>query len=250
MIVRAMLHHAWWSIRGRFLIAALAVVAHAAILALGFRRFAGGVPSSWELGPADRARVEALAQVPFDVYLGQTWAGGGLATLLAVIAVALAVGGVAAERRQETLDLTLSLPAPRGGWLAARGALVTALVTLLALISAVVVAGIGVAMGHPIPVSTLLGTILLAGVGAGYAAALGLFSTTITRDSVAALLLGLGVLYLLGGVGESASVWAPGAWQDLGRWSTAAPWRSLGGWLGVVALSAGGAIWRFTRTEV
>ncbi|MGE0554565.1 MAG: ABC transporter permease subunit [Gemmatimonadales bacterium] len=250
MIVSAMLRHAWWSIRGRFLVAGMVVVTHAAILALGFRRVAGGVPSNWELSAADRAQIEALAQVPYDVYLGQTWAGGGLASFLTVIAVALAVGGVAAERRQQTLDLTLSLPARRGGWLIARGALVMALATLLALISAVVVAGIGVAMGHPIPAGTMLGTILLAGVGAAHAAALGLFSTTITRDSVAALLLGLGVLYLLGGVGESASVWAPGGWQDLGRWSAAPPWRSLAAWLGVVVLGAGGAIWRFSRTDV
>jgi len=250
MIARAMLQHAWWSIRARFLVAVLVAVTHAAILALGFRRFADGIPGNWELGPAERARIEALAAAPFDEYLQQTWAGGDLATVLAMIAVALAVGGVASGRRQQTLDLTLSLPTSRSGWLLARGALVTALAAIIALVSALVTAGVGVAMGQPLSIVTMLGTVLLAGVGAAHAAAIGLLSTTITRDSIAALLLALGLLYLLGGFGEGASTWAPGAWQHLGRWAATPPWQSLGSWLAVIAIATGVAAWRFSRMDL
>ena len=247
MPVDAMVRHVWWTLRGRAAVALAIVSVQALALASRFGGLGAAVPADWELGTQDRVALEALAAVPYREYLRQTWAGGDLAVALALIAVALTVGGVAAERRRDTLDLTLSLPVPRSRWLLVRGAVVTVLLVLLGFASAAVVAIGGHGAGG-VPGGLLIGVPFLAGIGAASGVALALLAGTVIRDAIPAALIALLALYLLGGGGDPGTSWAPGAWLDIRRWASP-PWVSLATWGVLVAGAAGLAIHRFNRID-
>lgn len=241
----ALLRHAWWSIRGRALASALAVSAHAVAMSVLFARFAAN-PGAIELTPADQASLDAGT---YGGHVIAAWAGGSLATLLTIIGVALAVGGVPAERRDGTAELTLSLPVPRVAWLAARASLVMAILLVLAAGSALVVGTAALATGNPAPLTTFVAAAALAAVVPAYAVALAIFATTITRGGITAALATLLLVYALSGLGAAPSGWAPDALQTAAAWRDALPWRALFSWTAVTAVAGALAARRFTHMD-
>lgn len=245
----SVLRHGWWSLRGRFRIALVVVVLHAAAVAVIFGRFGGDVPAEWEMDAGDRASVERVIGGSYDRYLRQTWAGGDLGGLLVVLGVVLAVGGAAAERRQGTADLTLSLPAPRSRWILARCGLVLGLLLLLAAVSALVVVLGGLLLGAAVPGGVAAATVPLAGLGPAYAVALALLATTWTRDVIRAALITLAALYVIDATGSAAFDWHPGVVLDPTAWAAGPPWPAV---LVAAALTGGFlvlAVRRFTTVD-
>ena len=248
MIVEAMVRHGWWSLRGRFWMALVVVVAHAVGVVFLYGRYGGTVPADWELASEDRAGVEATLGATYVDYLRVTWAGGDLGGLLAVLAIALCVGGAAAERRESTADFTLSLPVSRSRWLLVRAGLCMALLLLLASVSAGVVVLGGIVADATSPLAPVAAATLLAGLGPAYAVALALATTTVTRDAIGAAVLALAVLYVLDGSGVLAA-WHPSVLLDVRSWTAGPPWRPIL----AASFLAGGflliAIRRFDRVD-
>jgi hypothetical protein len=248
MTGEALFRRSWWSLRVRFWMALVVVVAHALAVVLLYSRFGGAVRADWELSPGDRAALEATLGGTYGDYLLEGWAGGGLGGLLAILAVALAVGGVAAERRQDTADLTLSLPVSRSSWLLAQAGLCVALLFLLACLSATIVMVGGAVAGAAPPFATVASGAVLSGLGPAWAVGLALAATTLTRDGIGAAFLALLVLWLLDGSATLAA-WQPGELLDVRAWAAGPPWRLILAAASVTSAFLLIAIRRFDRIE-
>jgi hypothetical protein len=175
--------------------------------------------------PEDRESAERLLGGSYAEYLGEGWAGGQLSGLLAFVGLALAAGGVVAERRHGTADLTGSFPIPPAHWLLMRCGLVLILLVLLGVASAAVVTIGAIAIGTATPLGLVAASVVLAGLGHAYAVTFVLLASTWTRDTIGAALLGLALLYVLDGTASAG--WQPGLLLDIRAWSPSPPWFAI-----------------------
>ncbi len=235
MSASGLARHAWWSLRRRFGIVLAIVAGHAVGIVLVFALLGGTAPADWEMTSGERESVTRVVS-SYEAYVGETWSGT-LVGLLAVAGVVLGAGGVPSERRQGTLDLTLSLPVRRSHWLLGRWVLVLALLPCLAAVSAVLVGAGGGLLGVEVPGRLLAANVLISGLAPAYAVAAAILATTWTRDVVVASLAALVLLYLTAGAGAGPpGGWAPGILFSPEGWGDGAPWRPL---LSTAALTAG-----------
>lgn len=246
MLDRALFRHGWWSLRGRFWIALAVVVVHAVVVVIVYAQIGGEVPGDWQMSPEDRSAVEVALGGSYRDYLSQRWGGGGLGGLLVILGVILGAGGAAAERRQGTGGLSLSLPVQRSGWLLSRLVLVLGLLLVLALLSAVIVTAGAVPVGAELPVGLAVAGGLLSGLVATYGIAVALLATVWTRDTFRAALLSLVALYVIDAV---TAGWRPGTALSVTAWTSGPPWGSLA----VVVVMTGAlftlAVQRFKRVD-
>lgn len=242
-----MARHVWWSVRRRFRVGFLIVVGHALAVVLVFGWLGGRVPDGWEMADHERASVERVVASSYDDYLRGTWSGD-LAGLLAILGVVLGVGGAAAERRQGTRDLTLSLPVAPSEWLLVRWGVILALLLSLAAASVVLIEAGGYVLGDHVHGMVAAGTVLMAGIGSAFAVAVAILATTWTRDSIIAAVAALVLLYVTAGDGAGGlSGWAPGVLFDFHAWAGGPPWQPLTATAALTAASLILAVRRFER---
>jgi ABC-type transport system involved in multi-copper enzyme maturation permease subunit len=88
---------------------------------------------------------------PYSLWIDQNWFGTNAHTCFCVMAIALALGGVPAEKRRGATLMTLTLPVKRRFWLAAHAGMTALLILVLAFVSeaGVLIGGFLIGKSHP-----------------------------------------------------------------------------------------------------
>jgi len=242
---------AWRDLRGRFLlcvfVVSVAVLPQTIISAVRGGQDVARSPeeeAAWSEGGSGRIVIP-----DFQTEV-QRWFEGREA-LLVVLAVVLAVGGTMTEANTRTNLLILSLPRSRRRWLQGQAIVVMGMVLALAAWVAVLMAGVGLAFGEPIPWNILAPGIVTVTLGASIWIGPALLGTAMTRESVKAGIV-VFTLVLLAAIMDQSAVlkpWYPYRVGRLSVWSDGIPWRALAVALTMAFGGYLGAVRRFERAD-
>jgi hypothetical protein len=245
---------AWFDVRGRFFlslaIVTLLVLPQAIVFAsrtLEANRGEPGDATAAQEAPADERRgQDERGMMGWDGFV-RAWYDESAGMIFAIMSVVLAVGGTVAESNARSNVLSLSLPVRRSRWLTARASMAILLTFALAAYVAVVLAAVALVFGHSFPMRIAVIGSLLVALSVVVWVGLSLLSTSLTRESVRAALLVVGVIIVLEFLGRSVlEAWSPWQVSRVAAWEGGAPWRSL---FVVAVLGLGGAAMAVRRFE-
>jgi hypothetical protein len=149
----------WFDLRSRFYYSLVGLL-FLLILTMGLYLVAEVAKPS---GPLIKAAMQGIQRQPFSQYINEGWfSGKGTAEfVLLVSALSLTAGGILAEKKTDTLLLTLSFPVRRWRWVFVHAAMVSGLTLALSLIATLAVVPGSYVIGKSYPLESSLAGLTL-----------------------------------------------------------------------------------------
>lgn len=185
----------WFDVRWRFRIALAVACVAAGVTVLAWANIDRIVPHL-DLTPDDLRQLTASAR-DYRSWIAATWVGSSGGGLLSYLAIIVTLGGILTEKRDGTLEITLSLPVGPARWIAAQAGVMVALVVVMALASGVILVVGGAAVGESYPIGAALVDALRITIGASAAVGITLFFAGWTRSVLYTAVLAVPALFLL-----------------------------------------------------
>jgi hypothetical protein len=185
-------------------------------------------------GPLIRAAMQGIQRQPYSQYINEGWfSGKGTAGfVLLVSALSLATGGILAEKKTDTLLLTLSFPVRRWRWIFVHAALVAGLTLALSLIATFAVVLESYVIGKPYPIeSSLTGVTIGLWLGCFPWIGLGLLANSCLHSGMNSILIILAINLILPRLSPNTFLslyhWTPWCLSEHAFWRQSIPWGAM-----------------------
>jgi ABC-type transport system involved in multi-copper enzyme maturation permease subunit len=247
----------WFDLRMRFYMS-LAVLLLVVVLVIAGHSFLMGFVGQMDLAKIDMTLFPKQMRQEFQrlmtdyiFYIDSQWFKKNALSILSIMAILFALGGIQTERKKGSLLLTLSLPVERWRWIAMQAGISALLLLISTVISTMGILAGSLFIGKQYPVETALLQVLLVWLGCLQWIGLSVFLNSYLHSSLksAFILIPLQIIW-------SSLVIFPALYRysalrlaDLAVWRTGIPWEAL---LVALVLALGGtafAAWRFEQYE-
>jgi ABC-type transport system involved in multi-copper enzyme maturation permease subunit len=185
----------WFDIRRRFWIALAVACVAAGATVVAWANLDRIVPHL-DLTPGDLRQLTSAVR-DYRSWIAATWVDSSSGGLLGYLAIIVALGGILTEKRDGTLEMTLSLPVAPARWIVTHAGVVLALVAVIAGASGLILVIGGAAIGESYPIEAALTDALRITIGASAAIGITLLFAGWTRSVLYTVVLAVPALFLL-----------------------------------------------------